>query len=101
MKVVFISGKYRDKDWYRIDLNIQKAKIAAIDLWKRGFVVICPHLNTAHFDGLCDDNVWLTGDLEILKRCDVIYMLKNWEDSEGAKAELELAIKLGLEIIYQ
>jgi hypothetical protein len=28
-------------------------------------------------------------------------MLKNWEDSEGAKKELEEAKDLGLEIMYE
>ena len=38
---------------------------------------------------------------EELKTCTHIYMLKDWERSEGAKKEHELAKKLGLKIIYQ
>ena len=97
MKLVFISGKYRSD----VDTNIENAKRASIELWKQGYAVICPHLNTAHFDGLCPDEVWLEGDLEILKRCDVIYMLKGWEKSTGAVAEYRLAYKLGKEIMLQ
>ena len=96
-EVVFISGKYRGD----IEINIAYAKRAAKKLWQQGYIVICPHLNTAHFDGICADNIWLQGYLEILTRCDSIFMLKNWQESEGAKAELALAQKLGKRIYWE
>jgi hypothetical protein len=99
MRVVFISGKYRGKDYQEIEANIQKAKAAAIELWKQGYAVICPHLNTAHFDGICPDEVWLNGDIEIMKRCDAVYFLDNWKESQGAKHEFDVVIDCGLEII--
>jgi len=40
-------------------------------------------------------------DLKALSFCDSIYMMKGWETSRGAKLELEEAMKLGLEIIYE
>jgi hypothetical protein len=62
--------------------------------------VICPHKNTALFDGAADDSVWLAGDVEILKRCDVVFAMPGWEKSEGARAEIKEARRLKLEIIY-
>lgn len=97
MKVVFVSGKYRGD----IAKNIEHAKQAAIRLWQQGYVVICPHMNTAFFDGLCPDEVWLAGDIEIMKRCDAVFFLDNWQDSEGARAEMAIAQDLGLEILYE
>lgn len=99
--IVFISGKYRGKTKENVEANIQVAKRASMRLWQRGYVVICPHLNTAHFGDLCGDDVWLNGYLEVLRRCDVIYMLDNWEQSEGAKRELQLANELELTVIFQ
>jgi len=40
-------------------------------------------------------------DIEALKRCDAIYMLRGWERSKGAKAEKALAEWIGLEVLYQ
>jgi hypothetical protein len=40
-------------------------------------------------------------DVAALKRCDAIYMLNNYEDSQGAQRELEIAKELGLEILYE
>jgi len=105
MKVIFISGKYRDIDKEAVDRNIEKAKEASIQLWGLGWASFCPQLNTAHFDGLCDDKVWLQGDLEIVDRLragqDAIFALDNWETSEGAKQEIEFAKTKGLTIYYE
>lgn len=101
MKLVFISGAYRNGDWQGIEYNIQHAKREAIKLWKAGYAVICPHLNTAHFDGLCEDDVWLEGDLEILKRCDIVYFLNNWQNSSGAKIEYDVALKMNKELMFE
>jgi len=100
MKVAFISGPYRSETISGIVQNIRNAESVAIKYWRLGYAVICPHKNTALFDGLMPDETWLNGDLEILKRCDAIVMMKEWEKSSGAKAELEFAEKHGLEIIY-
>lgn len=98
MQIIYVAGKYRAETKEGVEANIQKARETAIKLWQLGWAVICPHLNTAHFDGEAPDSVWLEGDKEILRRCDAIYMLDNWRESEGARAELELAISIGLDV---
>lgn len=100
MKLAFISGPYRSDTISGVVQNIRNAEAVAIKYWKLGYAVFCPHKNTALFDGLAPDNVWLEGDLEILKRCDVIVMMKTWKESSGAIAEFEFAAKEGIEIIF-
>jgi len=97
MEVIFISGKYRGN----IEENIIHAEHVAKRLWQEGYIVVCPHLNTARFDGICPDETWLMGYLEILKRCDSIYMLKGWEKSIGAIEELRLAKNTGKRIYWE
>jgi len=103
MKVIYISGPYRSKCEWQLEEFIRHAEREALKLWNDGWAVICPHKNTAHFGGALDipDYVWLEGDLEILKRCDAIYMLNTYKQSRGAWEELELAVKNGMEIIYE
>ena len=101
MKVIYIAGKYRAKTERELVENIRRAEVAAIKLWQADWAVICPHMNTAHFGGLCDDKVFLDGDLEILSRCDAIYMLDGWCKSAGATAELCKARELGLEVLSE
>ena len=99
-QVIFVAGKYRAETEYKLEQNIRLAEDAAIKLWQQGWVVICPHKNSAHFGGLCPDSVWLEGDMELLRRSDAIYMLQNWRESEGARSEHDEAVKIGKPIIY-
>ena len=57
-------------------------------------------MNTAFMDGSCEDDTWLLGDLELIRRSDIVVMLEGWEKSEGARAEHEEANSQGLKIIY-
>lgn len=101
MKVIFVSGAYRATSVLGIEQNIRHAEAASVELWKQGWAVYCPHKNTAHFDGIMPDSVWLEANLEILKRCDAIYMLRNWEQSVGATQEYKLAVELGKSVLYE
>ena len=100
-EVIYVAGKYRAKTEWELVCNIRHAEEVALKLWREGWVVICPHKNTQNFQGALPDEVWLDGCLEILKRCDAIYMLDYWWESEGAKAELQLALELGLKNYYE
>ncbi len=100
MKIAYVVGPYRAKTIEGIARNIQAAEAVAKKYWLKGYAVICPHKNTAFFDGLTDDDVWLDGDLEILSRCDVVVAMQGWDKSWGAKREVEEAQKLKKEIIY-
>ena len=101
MKIAFISGPYRPTNGKTVLQNIRHAEKYAIKYYQLGYATICPHLNTAFFDGLADDWVWLKGDIEILKRCDVIVMIPGWKGSMGSKEERIIAEEYGLEIIYE
>src|SRR3990172_2170462 len=99
MKVAFVSGPYRADTVHGIVKNIRRAERLSIELWKLGYAVICPHKNTALLDGVAPDDVWLQGDLAMLKRCDVCVFIAGWEKSTGAQAEREFCKENGIEII--
>ena len=106
MKLAYIAGPYRAKTTGKIFQNIRHASNIALNWWNKGYAVICPHKNTAFFDGLADDNIWLRGDLEMIKRMDptkgdTVVMLTGWAESKGAIAEHNLAVDLGLTIAYE
>jgi len=105
MKIIYVAGKYNPVDGteWELERNIHHAEVEARKLWLDGWAVICPHKNTAHFGayGKVDKDLWRNGDLEILRRCDAIYMLSNYKESMGALAELKLAQELGREVYYE
>ena len=100
MVVVYIAGAYRAKTLRGVVENIRKAEEVSIKYWKRGYAVICPHLNTALLDGELTDEHFLNGDLAILARCDIVVMMRGWENSIGATAEHNYAKELGIQVIY-
>jgi len=102
MKVAYIAGPYRSKDGPNGILNnIYRARQIALKYWKLGYAVICPHMNTAFMDGAEADQIWLDGDLEILRRCDVVVMTPGWRESQGAVREFFEAKIWGIKIIYE
>jgi len=100
MRIAYVAGPYRSDTVYGIRQNIAAAEAVALKYWKLGYAVICPHKNTAGMDGALPDVAWLSGDIEILKRCDVVVMMQGWTNSAGAFTEHDVAIKEGIEVIY-
>ena len=89
MKILYVAGKYRSKEGTRgVWENIERAGDVAVQLWRMGFAVICPHKNTAFFDGPDDAEMFINGDLEMIKRCDGVVALPGWKESVGARQEI-------------
>lgn len=94
--IIYVAGPYRCPIKKGIQHNIDRALVAAQRLWNLGYVAFCPHSNSAHFTG--EDWWYLRGYLEVLSRCDAIYVLKGSENSRGTQAEIAEAQRLGLPI---
>lgn len=95
MKIVYIAGPYRGNLIRRV-LNIWRARQAALFVWQHGGVALCPHLNTALFDGKMPDATWLEGDTDLLQRCDAVWTIDGWDRSVGALVEDAVACAAGL-----
>lgn len=93
MRVVYIAGPFRAASAWEVEQNIRRAECLALEAWRSGFAVICPHTNTRFFSGAAPDEIWLEGDLEILRRCDAVLLLPKWQESPGTRAEVAEAIK--------
>ncbi len=65
-----------------------------------GAYPIIPHSNTSHFDGLATDTFWLEGTMELLRRCDAVFLAEDWERSSGSRAERIEALRLGIPVFY-
>ncbi len=102
VEVLFIAGAYMNSDSNKIERNIKLAEEHSITLWNRGYKVFCPHLNTCHFEvkAKADEKAYREFDLRMLQYCDAVFALPNWEESEGAKAEIEEARRLGKPVFH-
>jgi hypothetical protein len=103
MKLLYIAGKFHSDDTNGgTERNISLASKLALECWRKGWAVICPHKNTAGFQHYPDvsDEIWYAGYLEILSRCDAILMMEGWEASVGAIMEYDFVKSHGLLDIY-
>lgn len=103
--IVYISGKYTGNTSEEIERNIAHARNTAVRVWKAGFFAHTPHMNTAFFEkeprlAHIKKEDYVERDLWILGRCDVILMLDNWAESEGAKQEKAYAERMGIPVLY-
>lgn len=104
-KIVYIAGPYSGKSdgenyYQERDMNVDIARDIAKKFWRVGAVVICPHLNSYDFEGVTSYENFILGYLHLIQRVDVVCALPNWENSAGARLEIEYARRLGREIFY-
>jgi len=102
-RMIYVAGPYRAKTEARKVENVWHATRVSVRLWELGWAVFSPINNTAYFDVFSSlpDGVWLKGALRFLEFCDAIIMLRGWEQSNGAKRELEVATERGLMVLYE
>lgn len=95
-EVVYISGPMRGYE----DFNYPAFHKASDYLTKGGYEVLNPAEN---FNG--DTNLpletYMRADLSMLLEATGIFMIKGWQNSEGARLELAVAKSLGLTVWYE
>ena len=97
--VVYVAGPYSAGNMRGTVLNIRKAELVSEELWKQGYTVFCPHMNSRLLDGIIPHDEWYKRDLVILKRCDVVVLLPGWQFSKGTRIEKEFAEKHNIPVV--
>lgn len=98
-KLLYIIGPYRAEKIIDVKRNIRRAEKVMEWAWTRGWVPICPHLNSAFIDGLVPDSTILRGYREVLRRCDAVTLVGYWQGSAGSVDEVNLAKELRLTFV--
>jgi len=83
--------------------NVRKSVLAAKKLLLKGHAVYCPALDFQYFLQLKDGEEMTSEiikkmNLEILKRCDALFLVGDWFSSVGCMIEYRLAIKLNISV---
>lgn len=92
---LYIAGRIANEPDY-----IAKFKRACAEVEQLGFTAISPcdiHDKCIHTAW----EQWMVCDLHTMLDCHGVYALRDWKCSKGATIEVQLAMRLGKEIIYQ
>lgn len=92
---IYISGKITGiEEKAFVQFENKEAELKA-----RGHDVVnpmkLPHDHDKHWHS------YMREDIKALCDCNTIYMMKGWEDSKGAIMEHEIAVSMGLKVIYE
>lgn len=98
--IVYVAGPYRAPTKAGRECNIQKAAEAAKAVWRAGAAAICPHMNSAHFDGVAPEERFLTAYLYIVDMCDAVFATRGWHHSPGSRDEVAKAELCGVPVVY-
>lgn len=94
--VVYLAGPFSGD----VEGNVAEAATMALQVWTMGAACHCPHLNSGLWVGVLEERVFLEGGLAILATCNAILMMPTWQSSAGATKERQLALKLGIPVLY-
>ncbi len=50
-----------------------------------------------------DSHSWdeaVRNDIKLMLECDEVHMLPDWQDSRGAQLERDIALRLGMQVVY-
>ena len=104
-KLIYVAGAYHADTPKGILDNINRAEKISITLIRNGWAVFTPHKNTAGYEKYEDDTItvstWLNMDLEILSRCDVLFIIDNYHKSKGTAIEIKYAMNNNIPIYWE
>lgn len=102
IRPVYVAGRFRDSSPWLVHQNaIVAEQRAAIVTRYEGLVAVCPHLLTKNLDSLRDERYWCEATLEIMRRCDALFVGPGWEDSRGTLAEIREALQIGKPVFFE
>lgn len=100
MRLIYTAGPMSAPTAWEVEKNIRAAEEVALQILKMGAAVFCPATQGRFYQGELPWEEWIKRDLEVLDRCDAIFMLLNWKDSKGATAEYDYAKAHGIPRLF-
>lgn len=100
MKVIYVAAKFRAPTGWEIHCNVHAAEQWGLRIAECGACPLMPTANTRNFHGLINDAFWIESTLELMRRCDAVFMCPGWENSRGCRGELDEANLRGVPVFY-
>ena len=100
---VYLSGPITAKHGRSVEENTANALKVYWLCLRTGIPAFCPHLSAGFPSAFSEVpyDAWLAYDFAVIDRCSHVLMLPNWQESDGAKAELAYATQKGVSVHYE
>jgi hypothetical protein len=93
-KTVFVAGKVSGLPENQVRDKFERA---AAELEAQGYVVLSP-INAD--DKETDWEGTLRNSIKTMLNCDEVHLLPCWQESRGAQLERDIALRLGMNVVY-
>ena len=96
-RLLYTAGPISPNERGTTALFVARAKMIASELRRKGWAVVCPHLNSVEIDGF-DLAAYLLEDFRILRDVDALVLLPDWQFSPGTLEEVEFCALRGIPV---
>ena len=105
MRRVYVAGAYSDNNVIGVLTNMRLGMRASTEVFLAGFAPFSPWLDYHFVLQLQGDEQITVEDfyeysLAWLRAADVVYVLPDWEQSKGTRAEIAEAERHGIPVVY-
>lgn len=87
MNVIAIIGPLTAPAAAQRQRHIDAAEALAFEVWRLGVGAYCAHQMTGHRFGQLPEAIFLTGHLDMARRCDAGLLVDGWPQSKGSLTE--------------
>lgn len=115
--LIYLASPHTHADPAVVDLRFKQARVATVNLMRKGFIVYSPIVYTHPLWRLSQEEMpgsilkgldewkhedWIAFDKHMMDRCDecLVLQIEGWETSVGVKMEMEYFISAGKPISY-
>lgn len=89
--MIYVAGPVRAASSWERALNVHRAQLCALKIQKHGAATFLPHTEFGPFTGEWSEDYVLEMCKAVISRCDAIFIVSGWEQSEGTKVEIAFA----------
>jgi hypothetical protein len=99
---IYIAGAYQNSDLIKALGNMRKGIAASAEFIRLGWAAFCPWIDYqfSFFEDLSRKD-YLEYSLSWLEASHLMYVLSDWENSNGTREEIQVANSLEIQTFYQ